>query len=392
VIAALLLLVQIPGLISRYRLSGINDTIRVGNENTKQLERKKYVLKTGVLHVHSKIGGHSTGTFPELVQAAKKNDLDFVVMTEHTSVGNDTAPKSFSGDRDGVLFLGGHEMDSADGNRYLIIDSFDNVTKAGQTNASELIKTTHEEGSIAFVTHPERNRNLDIPSDGFEVLSLHKSVKKLAPVSFLLDALWCYTNYPELTLVKHFERPTENLEVYDRLSRKKKLSLFASTDAHANLGYQVGSSDDPWLDIQFDPYESLFRIVRTHVLIEKDSSYGRDDLVSALGDGRFFTALDVLGDPRNFSFTAIGKDDGEEFQMGSEVSARQVSGLRVTASGKNRTVILRNGKRIFDEITEPQVEIKIKEPGVYRVEVYRQDLGTLFDKMPWIMSNPIYLK
>jgi len=31
-------------------------------------------------------------------------------------------------------------------------------------------------------------------------------------------------------------------------------------------------------------------------------------------------------------------------------------------------------------------------PGVYRVEVYREDLGEPFSKMPWIMSNPIYVR
>jgi hypothetical protein len=30
--------------------------------------------------------------------------------------------------------------------------------------------------------------------------------------------------------------------------------------------------------------------------------------------------------------------------------------------------------------------------GTYRVEVYRDDLGSPFDKMPWIISNPIYVR
>jgi hypothetical protein len=31
-------------------------------------------------------------------------------------------------------------------------------------------------------------------------------------------------------------------------------------------------------------------------------------------------------------------------------------------------------------------------PGEYRVEVYRELLGSPFDKMPWIISNPIYVR
>jgi hypothetical protein len=33
-----------------------------------------------------------------------------------------------------------------------------------------------------------------------------------------------------------------------------------------------------------------------------------------------------------------------------------------------------------------------RDPGAYRVEVYRDDLGQPFDKVPWIISNPIYVR
>ena len=36
-----------------------------------------------MIHVHSFLGGHSAGTFTEVITGAKANQLDFVIMTEH---------------------------------------------------------------------------------------------------------------------------------------------------------------------------------------------------------------------------------------------------------------------------------------------------------------------
>jgi hypothetical protein len=54
--------------------------------------------------------------------------------------------------------------------------------------------------------------------------------------------------------------------------------------------------------------------------------------------------------------------------------------------------IYRNGE-LFPLDLVPAIYSKQSfEPGTYRVEVYRDDLGPPFDKMPWILSNPIYLR
>jgi hypothetical protein len=39
-----------------------------------------------------------------------------------------------------------------------------------------------------------------------------------------------------------------------------------------------------------------------------------------------------------------------------------------------------------------ETSVDVKESGTYRVEVYQDGLGSPFDKMPWIISDPIYVK
>jgi hypothetical protein len=38
------------------------------------------------------------------------------------------------------------------------------------------------------------------------------------------------------------------------------------------------------------------------------------------------------------------------------------------------------------------VQFTVTEPGAYRVEAYRSGLDAPFDTIPWIISNPIYVR
>src|SRR6185295_13076193 len=92
ILLGLIVLSQIPFAYRRYRLGRLRNTIqqlasqRVANENVTN-----YVDYQGVIHVHTSLGGHSTGTFSELIAAAKANQLAFVIMTEHPQAEYDTS-------------------------------------------------------------------------------------------------------------------------------------------------------------------------------------------------------------------------------------------------------------------------------------------------------------
>src|SRR5215204_6586284 len=86
-----ILLSQIPFAYRRYRLGRLNALIQMINSESRQLAQSRseesdslgYEEYKGVVHVHSFLGGHSSGTFQEIISAATANRLDFVVMTEH---------------------------------------------------------------------------------------------------------------------------------------------------------------------------------------------------------------------------------------------------------------------------------------------------------------------
>ncbi|MCV4783984.1 hypothetical protein OFM36_31595, partial [Escherichia coli] len=89
---------------------------------------------------------HSTGTFEQIVQAARVNDLDFVIMTEHPERRVSTADATLKGVHDGVLFVNGSEVRTADGDRLLIFPSDASANDAAKMKTGELVARAGSKG------------------------------------------------------------------------------------------------------------------------------------------------------------------------------------------------------------------------------------------------------
>ncbi|MGZ8844721.1 MAG: hypothetical protein ACXW18_13730, partial [Pyrinomonadaceae bacterium] len=119
-ILGLVILSQLPFAYRRYRLRRLQNTIQqLAGQRVPPSVESDYVDYKGVIHVHSFLGGHSTGGFVELISAATSNQLDFVIMTEHPQAGFDTSAMTLNGIHEGVLFVNGNEASTANGDRLL---------------------------------------------------------------------------------------------------------------------------------------------------------------------------------------------------------------------------------------------------------------------------------
>src|ERR1043166_3188850 len=113
---------QLPFAYRRYRLGHLHNSIeQLASQRTLQPDESEYLDYKGVIHVHSALGGHSTGNFAELIAAAKINQLDFVIIAEHPQTDFDTAAMTLTGTHAGVLFVSGNEVTTAEGDRLLLI-------------------------------------------------------------------------------------------------------------------------------------------------------------------------------------------------------------------------------------------------------------------------------
>lgn len=403
VLLALLLLSQAPFAYRSYRLRRLGAAIDALNAQRAavptDVRPDEYV---GVFHVHSFLGGHSTGTLEEIVRAAKAERLAFVVMTEHPSPRLDTAALTLKGVHDGVLFVGGSELVASDGGRLFVAPG----VAAPERNPplQELVARAKSEWRLAVVGYPEEAR-APLPSgfDGIEVYNLYTNAKGISYPTMLFDGLWSYWGRPELLFARFYERPADNLRRWDEYnaSGAGRAYAFAGNDAHANVGWAFEDrAGRKILDFKLDPYERSFSLVRTHVILQEGADeaepFDEQHLLAALRGGRFFLAFDVFGDSTGFRFKAAA-DNGSESclaDMGGEITLPPGGEVRlgVTLPVQARTVFYRDGQVVQEAPDSSRAYLAVGQKGAYRVEVYLDRLGSLLDGKPWIISNPIFVR
>ena len=388
----ILLLSQVPFAYRRYRLSRLQNTIQqLAAQRVPLPTESDFVDYQGVIHVHSFLGGHSTGTFAELITAAKANGLDFVIMTEHPQADFDTSAMTLNGVHAGVLFINGNEVTTSNGDRLLLIPGTENAGVASSQSTEEVVTKQKGRGGLVFATYPAESQNWRSNSvDGVEVYNLFTNARQSNALVLFFDGLWSYRTYPNLMFANFFARPTENLKQWDEAiaASNRNLVAIAGNDAHSNIGLSLNdASNKQWLGIKLDPYERSFRTVRTHVLIKKDRGLSRESLVEAISQGHCYIAFDLFADAKGFSFTTA---KGQKI-MGDEIAF--ANGTRLTASAPlaSRFVLFRNGS-VIDQKVSTAADFSISSSGSYRVEVYLDSLPAPAKSQPWVISNPIHTK
>jgi hypothetical protein len=366
----LLLLSQIPFACRRYKLRRLNTAIQqLNSQRTAYPGNNAYVEYKGVVHVHSFLGGHSEGTFGEIISAARSNGLHFVVMTEHTEKVFVTAAMTLMGLLGGVLFINGNEVSSENGDRLLVLP-----------------------GEVSIAAYPEDFKNWDTPRlDGIEIYNVFTNSGRINPLVAFFDVVWSQRAYPELIFALYLERPELNLQKWDQSLTRRRLAAIAGNDAHSNIGVSLkDSSGNTLLGIKLDPYETSFRLVRTHVLIKHDQALNAESLMEAIRAGHSFVGFDVLGDTTGFVFEAETPSglriQGDEILLNGEIR------MRVRTPVPGRIVIFRDGAVFQEESGISSKDIVVTERGIYRVEVYLPQLGSIGAEKPWIISNPIYVR
>ena len=365
-VVLLLLLSQIPFAYRRYKLRKLSATIRQLNSQRTQTQTNLTEYK-GVVHVHSFLGGHSSGTFSEIIAAAQANELNFVIMTEHTEKDFDTAAMTLQGLRGGVLFINGNETPAPNGDRLLTLPN-----------------------DVSIAAYPEEFKNWETPGlNGVEVYNVFTNTRRANPVVAFFDVLWSHRAYPDLLFALYYERPNESLKKWDQALARAHLTATPGNDSHANIGVSLRDSSGKTLaGIQLDPYETSFRLVRLHVLTDA-RVLDSEQLLGALKAGHCFIGFDLFGDTTGFTFEA--ENTSERKIQGDEISLENTR-LRIHTPIPTRILLFKDGSAILNEAGVTTKEIPVTDRGVYRVEVYVPEVERIIGEKPWIISNPIYVR
>ena len=369
-VVLLVLLAQIPFAYRRYKLRKLSAAIQqLNSQRAPQPQNNLYREYKGVIHVHSFLGGHSSGTFSDIIAAAKANELNFVIMTEHTEQDFDTAAMTLQGVHGDVLFINGNETAAANGDRLLALPE-----------------------GVSIVAYPDEFKNWDTPGlAGVEVYNVYTNTRKANPVKAFFDVLWSHRAYPDLLFALYYERPNDSLRKWDQALAQSRLTATGGNDAHANIGVSLRDSTGKTLaGIQLDPYATSFHLVRLHVLIEAAKTLAAAQLLDAIKAGHCFIGFDLFGDTTGFRFEATTA--AETRLQGDEIRLQNDTHLRIQTPVASRVLLFKDGAVILNESGITTKEFPVTERGVYRVEVYLPEVDRIVGEKPWIISNPIYVR
>lgn len=392
---SVILLSQLPFVYRRYQLGRLRAAIdQLNLQRVATSNPGDFVEYKGVMHVHSFLGGHSTGTFADIIAATTANRLNFVVMTEHPSKDFDTAAMTLQGMHAGVLFVNGNEIAAANQDRLLVLPGDETAATASSFSTADLLAQGKAKRVLAFVAYPQEFKSWSAGAfDGVEVYNVFTNTRQLNSIVTFFDGLWSYRSYPDLLFATFYQRPGESLKLWDdqMVASGRRFTATAGNDAHANVGLSLNdSSGKTIMGIKLDPYERSFSLVRMHVLLSGNKPLTSENLLSALRDGHCFIAFDLFGDTTGFRFSATNgielKIQGDEISLGNGVR------LAVSTPISGRIVLIKNGNPVSEERLASSKEFSIAETGVYRVEVYLPQLPRPVSTQPWIISNPIYIR
>lgn len=368
----------------------------------------------GVLHSHSHFSHDSEVPFPEILEAAKEADIDFIFMSDHCVDGKADFSLQWRGLHDGVLFAPGFEM--ADGFMPFGLPS-DTVLDCG-ANLDALAEQIETSGGLLFFAHSEEERRWDLPQlDGMEIYNIHTDFKGEGFGEILPDMILSLRRYPDQVLRLIFDRQDAILAHWDELNENRRIVGIAASDAHQNNGVrgyytdrgtlllrttgtdEIGEYDLNLLTrgllrlafgplepdaqifrIDLDPYARSLRFVNTHILARELSE---ESLLESLQQGRVFVAFDMLVDARGFSLTA--ENENGVAILGDTLKCAPDTRLILNAPVPCRFTVVHDGQVIAREAGRDYV-LPISRPGKYRVEAELR-IGKRWE--PWVYTNPI---
>lgn len=346
---------------------------------------------TGVIHIHSSYSFDGRISVPDILAAARKNNIDFLMLTDHSNLR--AKEVGLEGWQDGILLIVGQEI-SPRFNHYLAFRTETPIlVSLGETNINPqtYIDQVNCNGGFGFIAHPDHSG-----SKMFHVKHYPWKDWKVSDYTgigiwdFMTDWQSSLDGYLKALLCYFFPAfflkgpPKETLERWDSLTKAKPVVGIGELDNHDFIWRFLG------LKVSIFPFAKALRFLKTHVLTEKpftgDNNSDISMIFSSLTKGRVYMAGEYYKEAKGFSYFVT---EGEKMgTMGDEFFIEDTATIKVKTPVSAKIRIIKDGQLFYEEITDEAICFA-NQPGVYRVEVYLKIMGKF---LPWIFSNPVYVK
>ncbi len=341
-------------------------------------------------HVHS-VYSDGAAAHKEIAEAAAATSLNFVIVTDHNLHAN-----GLEGYYGRTLLLVGEEVHNVcrhpPVSHLLVYGTEQEVAPYSFGSTQTLIQTIQARGGFCYIAHPMDRRSrlkpdwrampwVDWPMQGITGIELWDYMSEFKG---LLWARWVAAIYARRPAWGILGPHKATLRLWDELLRNgQRLAALGGANAHGpsqkwRLFGHAGL-----------PYEYLFRCVNTHILtrnaLSGEVTADKALIYEALRAGRTWVGYDLPHPTRGFRFVA--RSGAAQATMGEELRRLGASNIEIDLPAEGEIHLLRDGKRIL-QVQGTQLRHTSAEPGIHRVEVYRQFQGR---KVGWIFSSPIYI-
>jgi hypothetical protein len=350
----------------------------------------------GSFHIHTNRSDGS-GSPDDAAAAAARSGLHFIVLTDH---GDGTRKPDAPQYRAGVLVIDAVELSTQAGH-YIAI-GLPQAPYPLRGDARDVVADVRRLGGFGIVAHPDsakpglRWHDWDAEFDGMEWLNADSEWRDESRLQ-LARALARYSFRPAETLASLLDRPDTTLGRWDAITQRRPVAAFAGADAHARAGWiddDVDGYRRGWF-LRIPSYDASFRTFAMRVALDgpltNDAAADAAHIIAALKRGAVYSAIDAIASPAalEFSASSLGHriNQGDVF---NDTSAALTFTARTNAPGGG-VIALRKDGRILTQAPLPSLAHETAGEGTYRVEVYLAN-GPGGPPIPWIVSNPIYIR
>ncbi len=345
----------------------------------KNIFDKKYFELTGCVHNHTGYSFDAQVRLSKIIKVAKKNELDYITINDHHTMAA-REDEAVNKETDLIVIVGAEINDPQKNNHFLVFNT-DEIIQGKE--AKEYVQHYAESEAISFIAHPFEKRAskrfrkyiwTDKKNDNFDGIEiwnyLSEWIGKLNPK---LNGLF-FVLFPSLFVKKPLR---ETLDYWDELNNAgKRRSAIGSVDAHSERIEKFG------FKLEFLTHKTLFRSIRTNVLIPEDAQIDQQNILKALKNGNSYIVNYKVGNPYDF-YAGIASSKDKSAIFGEELQFTENMYFYFKLPKIARVKLYRNGKKIVSKLDE-KGRFEIKQKGNYRLEIYRFGYG-------WIFTNNIYV-
>lgn len=330
----------------------------------------------GAIHIHSTFSDGS-GDVDTISKAAKKAGLDWIIITDHNSLGIK------EGFYKGVCVIKGEEISPKGANHYLALGINDTIEP---TTPSRYVSEVREQGGFGFVAHPDESQtrnnnhnpirwlNKNIRPDGIEIWNWFSQWADNLNERNIFGLIYAFLFRNELVTSPSLE----TLEWWDKLNNENKniIPAICGVDAHAlKINKYI-------LPVTIFPYEKMFKTLTNVLTFEEPLSENfntrKSQILEAIKTGNNL----IVNRNINTTLPEIGLTNKNlNFIGGRTYKLDDFTCLTIKTSEESLIKVIHNGKEFFSRMS-CRCHLLLKEVGKYRVEIKSRNRG-------FVYTNPI---